>query len=122
MRILAVNILSGGNASKTAALVARILRADFDVVVISEYRDNPAGAKLREALRRAGFEHQAATDGHKGNGVLIASTEPLSATRNPFGLSDDEYPSAVMQADTVACGCSASIFPDKTASACISAA
>jgi exonuclease III len=99
VRILAVNIRSGGNASTTAALVARILRADADVVVISEFRDNPAGAKLRDGLRRAGFEHQAATDGHKGNGVLIASTEPLAATRSPFGLSDDEYPNAVMQTD-----------------------
>jgi exodeoxyribonuclease III len=99
MRVLAVNIRSGGSASKTGALVARILRADVDVVVIAEFRDTPAGAKLREALRGAGFAHQAATEGHRGNGVLIASTEPFAATRNPFGLSADEYPNAVMQAD-----------------------
>ena len=74
------------------------MRADAEVVVISEFRDNPAARSARRP-RRAGFEHQAATDGHKGNGVLIASTEPLAATRNPFGLSDDEYPNAVMQAD-----------------------
>jgi exodeoxyribonuclease III len=99
VRVLAVNIRSGGNASTTDALVARILRSDADVVVIAEFRDNPAGAKLREALRRAGLAHQAATEGHRGNGVLIAAAEEIVATRNPFGLPDDEYPNAVMQAD-----------------------
>jgi exodeoxyribonuclease III len=98
MRVLAVNIRSGGSISTIPALVARCLRHDPDVVVISEFRDNSAGRALRQALTRAGFAHQAATEGHRGNGVLIAGTEPLTATRNPFGLADDEYPNAVIHA------------------------
>jgi exonuclease III len=98
VRVLAVNIRSGGNASTTKPLVSRCLRHDPDVVVIAEFRDNAAGRGLREELCRVGFGQQAATEGHRGNGVLVAATEPFSATRNPFGLSEDEYPNAVIDA------------------------
>ena len=83
--------------STIAPLVSRCLRHDPDVVVIAEFRDNAAGRALRSALTRAGFEHQSGTEGHRGNGVLLAATEPFEATRNPFGLSDDDYPNAVME-------------------------
>jgi exodeoxyribonuclease III len=99
VRVLAINVRSGGSASTTKALVARILRKDPDVVVIAEFRDNAAGRGLRDALRGAGLAHQAGTEGHRGNGVLVAATAPFHAARNPFGLSDDEYPNAVMEAD-----------------------
>ena len=98
MRVLAINVRSGGNASTMPPLVSRILRHDPDVVVISEFRDTPAGNALRAGLERAGFERQAWTQGHRGNGVLIAATGPFEARRNPFGLSDDEYPNAILEA------------------------
>ncbi len=97
MRVLALNVRSGGNRSSFPPVVARILRHDPDVVVISEFRNTPAGDALRTALERAGFAHQAATLG-RGNGVLIASIEPLTARINPFGLGDDEYPDAMVEA------------------------
>jgi exonuclease III len=97
MRVLALNIRAGGNRSVFTPVVARMVRHDPDVVVISEFRNTPAGDALRAALERAGFAHQAATPG-RGNGVLIASTEPLEARVNPFGLGDDEYPNAILQA------------------------
>jgi exonuclease III len=97
MRVLALNVRSGGNRSIFAPVVARMLRHDPNVVVISEFRNTPAGDALRADLERAGFAHQAATPG-RGNGVLIASTEPLSARVNPFGLGDDEYPDAMIEA------------------------
>ena len=97
MRLLALNIRAGGSGATAPAVVARCLRHDPDVVVLCEYRDNAAGQTFRSALRRAGFEHQAATDGHSGNGVLLAANEPFAATRNPFGLPDDDYPNAVIE-------------------------
>jgi Tfp pilus assembly pilus retraction ATPase PilT len=62
MRLLALNIRAGGSGATAPAVVARCLRHDPDVVVLCEYRDNAAGQTFRSALRRAGFEHQAATE------------------------------------------------------------
>ncbi len=69
-----------------------------DVIVLSEFRDTKAGALIRSELERLGFAHQAGTDGHRGNGVLVAALEPFDAVVNPFGFDADEYPFAVVQA------------------------
>ncbi|MBV8331853.1 MAG: hypothetical protein JO192_03890 [Candidatus Eremiobacteraeota bacterium] len=98
MRVLAINVRSGGSRSTAAALIARALGHRPQALVLSEFRDNTTGAFLRRELARAGYAEQAATEGHRGNGVLIASTMAFSATRNPFGLADDEYPNAVIEA------------------------
>jgi exodeoxyribonuclease III len=99
VRVLAVNVRSGGNAATIHRLLARCERHEPDVLVLSEFRDTKAGATIRAELRRLGFEHQAATDGHRGNGVLIAAVQPFEAATNPFGLPADEYPNAIVQAD-----------------------
>ena len=65
--------------------------------MISEYRDTAAGATLRAALAHAGLDHQAATPSRR-NGVLVAAVEPFAARVNPFGLGDDEYPNAILEA------------------------
>lgn len=96
MRVLAVNVRSGGSRATAEALVRRCLEQVPGVIVMSEFRDNAVGALLRRALHDAGLVHQAATEGHRGNGVLIASTSPFAAVCNPFGLPDDEYPNAVV--------------------------
>ncbi len=98
MRIAAVNLRAGGNATTIPAIVRRLAFRDADTVVLSEYRDNPAGVLLRETLLQTGYDHIAATQGHRGNGVCIASSLPFAATLNPFGLADDEYPNAVLKA------------------------
>ena len=98
MRISAVNLRAGANATTIPQIVRRLAFRDADTVVLSEYRDNPAGALLRETLLKTGYVHVAATHGHRGNGVCIASSLPFAATVNPFGLAEDEYPNAVMKA------------------------
>ncbi|MBV8371767.1 MAG: hypothetical protein JOY69_00780 [Candidatus Eremiobacteraeota bacterium] len=98
MKVLAVNIRSGGNAPTLSRLVDRCAQHDPDVVVYSEYRDTGAGARLREYAGRAGLEHQAWIRGHRGNGVLIASRAAFEGIQNPFGLGDDEYPNGVLLA------------------------
>jgi len=98
VRVLAVNIRSGGSRGTADALLRHCAAQAPDVLVFSEYRDNPVGGYLRAKLREAGFAAQAATEGHRGNGVLIVAGRAFDALRNPFGLADDEYPNAVIEA------------------------
>jgi exodeoxyribonuclease III len=98
MRIAAVNLRAGGNATTIPQIVRRLAFRDADTVVFSEFRDTAAGALLRDALAKTGYQHIAWTQGHRGNGVCIASSLPFAATVNPFGLAEDEYPNAVLKA------------------------
>jgi exonuclease III len=98
MRIAAVNLRAGGNATTIPQIVRLLRDRDADTLVFLEYRDNAAGATLRTELSRWSYEHVAATERHRGNGVCVGSTIPFRATVNPFGLADDEYPNAVLQA------------------------
>jgi len=91
-------VRSGGTRSTADALSARCLAHEADAIVFSEFRDNATGAYLRRTLGDNGYVQQAASEGHRGNGVLIASTREFAALRNPFGLADDEYPNAVIEA------------------------
>ena len=100
MRILALNLRAGGNAVSVPQVVRRAAYLDTETVVFSEYRDNPAGMLLRAQLEKIGLANQAFT-ASRGNGVLIASAEPFEALANPFGLSGDEYPHAVLFAQFV---------------------
>lgn len=98
MRVLGVNVRSGGSRGTADALLERCLSHEAQVLVLSEFRDNATGAYLRRKLAGNGYERQAATEGHRGNGVLIASVREFAAIRNPFGLPGDEYPNAVIEA------------------------
>ncbi|MGA8534286.1 MAG: endonuclease/exonuclease/phosphatase family protein [Candidatus Tumulicola sp.] len=98
MIVLAINVRSGGKATTADRLVERCASHNPDAVVFSEYRDTPAGERLRAAAERAGWRRQAWTEGHRGNGVLIAAREAFEGVRNPFGLSDDDYPDGVLLA------------------------
>ena len=98
MRLVALNIRSGGNAATIPQIVRRVRVLDAETVVLSEYRDTRAGALVRAELDRIGLGFQAFTPANHGNGVLIASTERFEALPNPFGLPEDEYPNAILLA------------------------
>jgi exodeoxyribonuclease III len=99
MRILAVNVRSGGSRSTIERLVARCLNHRPDCISLSEFRNNSVGAQIRQAFEAAGFIHQAGSaQEYRGNGVLIVARQKFEALRNPFGLADDEYPNAVVEA------------------------
>ncbi|MBV8197357.1 MAG: hypothetical protein JO263_04430 [Candidatus Eremiobacteraeota bacterium] len=98
LTILTINLRAGGNATTIPQIVGRASQRDASTIVFSEYRDNRAGALLRAEAERKGFGYQAATPAKRGNGVLIASEAPFRAIENPFGLADDEYPNAVLEA------------------------
>lgn len=95
MRILAFNLRAGGNSVTIPRVVRRAAHLDIETAVFSEYRENRAGTLLRAELEKIGLASQAFT-ASRGNGVLIASVEPFAALANPFGLSDEEYPHAVL--------------------------
>ncbi len=98
MLVLAINVRSGGNRATLDRLVERCADHHPDVAIFSEYRDTPAGERLRDRVRLTGLEHQAWTQGHRGNGVLIAARDRFESVRNPFGLGEDEYPDALLLA------------------------
>lgn len=98
VRYLAVNLRAGGNAQTIPPILRRASHDDVSTIVFSEYRDNAAGSLLRREAERLGLVHQGFTPAKRGNGVLIVSEEPFEAVTNPFGLSDDDYPSAILQA------------------------
>ncbi|MBV8068080.1 MAG: hypothetical protein JO113_08875 [Candidatus Eremiobacteraeota bacterium] len=98
MRILTINLRAGGNAITIPTIVRRAAHLDVGTIVFSEYRENAAGALLRNEANHRGYTHQACTPATRGNGVLIVSEEPFEGIPNPFGLSSDEYPNAVLQA------------------------
>ncbi|MBV9027017.1 MAG: hypothetical protein JO311_00245 [Candidatus Eremiobacteraeota bacterium] len=97
MRVLAVNLRSGGNRKTLGALIRRCLDHRPEILAFSEFRSTAAGAALRDGLAAAGFAHQAGSLAHAGNGVLLASTQSFRSLLNPFGMSDDEYPNAVVE-------------------------
>lgn len=97
MRILALNLRSGGNRKTLGALIRRCLERRPDVLAFSEFRDTATGAVLRDGLAADGYAHQAGSFGHAGNGVLLASTATFGSLLNPFGMSHDEYPNAIVE-------------------------
>lgn len=92
-----MNLRAGGSGATIDRLLERALARDAETLVFSEFRSNAVGGRICATLRRAGYEHQAETE-DQGNGVLIAARSDFSAVPNPFGLPDDQYPNAIVQA------------------------
>jgi exonuclease III len=102
MRVLGVNVKAGGLNAKISALLARALTHHATVYVFSEFRDTPSGERIRSAMHLSGNIYQAYSQGHRGNGVLVASSIPFEAVYNPAGLPQDCYPNAMIEC----------VFPD----------
>jgi exodeoxyribonuclease III len=99
VRVLAVNLRSGGNRGTIEGLVARCIGHQPDCVSLAEFRNNSIGSQIRRAFEAAGYAHQAgAALEFRGNGVFIAARNEFQALRNPFGLAGDEYPNAIVEA------------------------
>ncbi len=74
LRLLSWNILQGGGRRRSA-IVAHILAAQPDIVTLQEFRNGPAGARIRKDLATAGLRHQYApeTDDPAANTLLLAA-------------------------------------------------
>lgn len=97
MRILAVNVRAGGSNAKIDTLLERALGHQANAYVFSEFRDTPTGERIRAAMQVHGFANQAYSQGHRGNGVLVAAREAFEPVYNPAGLPEDSYPSAMIE-------------------------
>jgi exonuclease III len=78
-RIATLNIRQGGRKSG-AALAARLLGYDADVLVVTEFRANDAGARLIARLDKAGYTTSHPGVGPTQNGVLIASRRGIDGS------------------------------------------
>ena len=83
MRILTWNIRHGGG-TRADAISAQLLTHEPDLVVLTEYRENPAGASIRERLATSGLEFaRSSVNTPKVNGVLVAARESFAVCEVP---------------------------------------
>ena len=74
MKILTLNIRNGCTKHHSAMVSWLLQQRSADILVITEFRDNVPGRKLRQALQNAGWTYTASSNpAHKINGVLVAS-------------------------------------------------
>ncbi|QTN32947.1 endonuclease/exonuclease/phosphatase family protein [Akkermansiaceae bacterium] len=101
MRILTWNLMHGGGPRIDRIKVA-LEPYKADVLILSEFRNNPQGADLRNWLKNQGYGHQAAPEGPPGlNTVLVAARHPFESQTFPGEMSDPElgsYPESVILA------------------------
>jgi exodeoxyribonuclease III len=76
--VIALNIRAGG--TKNALDVVRYLESKKpQVVVLTEWRSNPAGDIFKRWAESRGMHHVSQTDGQTANGVFVASMVQLTA-------------------------------------------
>jgi len=81
-RILALNIRAGGGG-RVGRLLAFLEAHDPVTMVLSEWRENPAGQRIADWARARGMHAAGLADGHSANGILVASRQafdPMSHT------------------------------------------
>ena len=90
MRIVTWNLQHGGG--KRIGGIVEVLRSyAADVLVLSEFRNNPYGEILRGELDSMGYRFQASPPAEaRTNTVLIAAHEPFEAVTFPGQMSDPE--------------------------------
>lgn len=79
-RIATLNIRHGGTRSRDA-LATRLVAYDADLLVVTEFRANAAGAGLITRLEGAGYSTSHPNAGPKQNTVLIASRRNITRAR-----------------------------------------
>jgi len=89
MRLLTLNLRHGGGV-RMAGLAERLVAADADVLVLSEYRHNEAAGELHRRLAGAGYLHRRAScHGPRVNGLLVAARRPFRAAPHRLLAFDD---------------------------------
>ena len=73
LKIISWNIQQGGG-SRTLPIASALVNGGFDIIVLSEFKNNENGRKIQEILSKAGFIFQINTKAFSDdNTVLIAS-------------------------------------------------
>lgn len=91
VRLLCWNIRHGGGF-RIARIHAAIRSYRADIVVLTEFRENPSGLLLRESLAADGLVFQVTSQPpHRTNGVLIAAREPFEICREGEDVPSDRH-------------------------------
>lgn len=77
MSILALNVQAGGGP-RVPALTKFLDDHDPQIVVLSEWRDNPSGRNLRAWADARKMHHAGQNDGGTANGVFLAANAPFT--------------------------------------------
>ena len=95
MKLLSLNICHGGQR-RIERLLGRILGAEADVVVLTEFHRDASGDKITAALMANGYTCSSPeTASPKNNTVMIASRRRFTVV--PLvGLSDSDHPRALL--------------------------
>lgn len=84
LRILTWNIRQGGKKA-AQQIVDSLVGQHADVMVLTEYKNNPSGEFILGELQYAGWQHiQTSDPPHNENGVAIISSIPLMKQDLPF--------------------------------------
>jgi exodeoxyribonuclease-3 len=76
-RVLALNIRAGGG-SRWRHVLDFLEARDADTIVLTEWRDNPAGQRIAHWSRVRGLHTAGLADGNSANGIFIALRRPFA--------------------------------------------
>ncbi len=97
LRILSWNIRQGGG-SRLLKITSRLTTLAAEVVVLSEYRNNESGRKIRANLLASGYRFQLVSNAKTAdNSVAIFSKLPFNGRLHPD--SDENYSANVLSAE-----------------------
>jgi exodeoxyribonuclease III len=83
LKILSWNILQGGG-SRLFAIINALRTGLYPIVILSEFRNNASGTRLKELLYKNGYVHQLMSNASANeNTVFIASTLPFEGIVYP---------------------------------------
>ena len=97
LKILSWNIRQGGG-TRILKILSKLTSFSAEVVVLSEYKNNDAGGRIRAGLLSAGYRYQFVSAARPGdNSAAIFSKLPGSSWLYPN--ADAEYPHNVLAAE-----------------------
>jgi len=97
LRVLSWNIRQGGG-TRILKICSRLTDLSPEVIVLSEYRNNASGSKIRASLLAAGYRFNLVTNAKQSdNSAAIFSRLPFNGYLHP--QSDETYPHNVATAE-----------------------
>jgi exodeoxyribonuclease III len=111
LKIISWNIQQGGG-SRLYGIINALINGGFDMIALSEFKNNAIGQKLKEALAKNGFTFQCNTPANSDeNSVLIASK--LSGQKELYPNADPNFPNNIVTAKYSAFNLMAVYLPHK---------
>jgi exodeoxyribonuclease III len=111
LKIISWNIQQGGG-SRVFGILEALLGGGFDIIVLSEFKNNENGRKITANLSKSGFIHQSTTPASSDeNSVLIASK--FQSKTEIYPNADPHYSYNIVTAQLAAFNLMAVYLPHK---------